>query len=115
MITIKARDLRIGNFGIDRESRICIVEELSINEEPRILAISGGLTSLPVTPIPLTEEWLLKFGFEKKSHSFVIYPVSIKKQGVAYFYVPTSIHLKYVHQLQNLFHSLTNEELIYKP
>jgi hypothetical protein len=57
-------------------------------------------------PIPLTEEWLLKFGF--------IWHGDIKiLKGYLNNYVDGNgeTHLKYVHQLQNLYFALTNEEL----
>ena len=126
---MKASELRIGNFGIDRDGRICIVEELSINEEPRIVAISGGLTSLPVTPILLTEEWLLKLGFEINKHEINSYKKEINSfffciniiSGTCYIndgdgYEGADIlnKCKHVHQLQNLYFALTGEELISK-
>ena len=72
-------------------------------------------------PIPLTEDWLLKFGFEKvKNVNENTYPDFRKRSvelltNVNEFYVLnrnegfTDIH--YVHQLQNLYFALTGEEL----
>lgn len=73
-------------------------------------------------PIPLTEEWLEKFGFEydieTKSYSILthlekhdyLFEVSNKYQQ---YFQPDfiGIDIKYVHQLQNLYFALTNEEL----
>ena len=74
--------------------------------------------------IPLTEEWLLKFGFEKDS----IFGVDIKYK-IGYFEVwyfrntdsymlenikNMKVFIKYVHQLQNLYFALCNEELVIK-
>jgi len=109
---MKTTDLRIGNYIMDApimgdeplEVHV-IFDSLVIHEETTIYRDE-------MRPIPLTEEWLLKFGFEQKTSSFVIYPVSIKKQTKnAFFYSPTSFHLKYVHQLQNIYFALTGEEL----
>ena len=73
-----------------------------------------------IQPIPLTEEWLKKFGFEYNS--------GLKhwiKPNSGFYYairvgwlipwmddnceVKTPLH--HVHQLQNLYHALTGEEL----
>ncbi len=75
-----------------------------------------------VEPIPLTEEWLFEFGFEKKENNWkqlcicndwtYIYwerlagvELSVNKYSVML------THIKYVHQLQNLYFALTGEEL----
>ena len=71
-------------------------------------------------PIPLTTEWLEKFGFERHSeigHSHYFkdadYSIDIEHPGDdIYMYLKTrKVKLKYVHQLQNLYFCLTNEEL----
>lgn len=70
-------------------------------------------------PIPLTEEWLLKFGFEDRNilgffskDSFTIHfgqkLVFYKGDRV----LKNFDNLEFVHQLQNLFFVLTGEELI---
>lgn len=76
-------------------------------------------------PIPLTEERLLKFGFEKKivaKYSFYQLNVGCLRfnfsdnklhfgiQGVSNVEW-VEYTLKYVHQLQNLYFTLTGEEL----
>lgn len=78
-----------------------------------------------IEPIPLTSEWLLKFGFEKTtgltwslSHekTYSVY----RKSGLAYNEIKVEwwyggILLKKqpdsVHELQNLYYALTGEEL----
>ena len=85
-------------------------------------------------PIPLTDEWLLKFGFEINDDlgDEIYYQIPEEKNGYGIcfdhnditFYkyygngaenVHTLIydekHLQSVHQLQNLYFSLTNTEL----
>jgi hypothetical protein len=71
--------------------------------------------------IPLTEEWLLKFGFEKvEDINKDTYP-DYKIKGML---IHSNVHgnyvlgnyspicfIKYVHQLQNLYFALTGEEL----
>ena len=76
-------------------------------------------------PIPLTEEILLKCGFENKSGSFV--PTFICKQrrdllvqvlNGCIFRIKTDMeyptfvrYFDYLHQLQNLYFAITGEEL----
>ena len=68
-------------------------------------------------PIPLTEEILLKAGFEKRQDTmWTIYNKSwislYKMMGGEYYEVEdTYTSLKYVHSLQNLYFALTGEEL----
>jgi hypothetical protein len=80
-------------------------------------------------PIPLTEEWLLKFGFKKDlDGSFVfgllsmfkdkrlkqnvyIYTESTQSLSDGQWVVINDLKLQYVHQLQNLYFALTGEEL----
>ena len=72
-------------------------------------------------PIPLTEEWLLRFGFMRKyvSHTpyilndISIYPTDANFYNIVYYkgVKIDDIILKSVSQLQNLYFSLTNNEL----
>ena len=76
--------------------------------------------------VPLTEEWLLKFGFEKlteKGSGFksTSYTYTGKVALIVHFDgVRLSVNFwqgnekKYVHQLQNLYFALTGEELTLK-
>lgn len=117
---MEAKELRLGNYLNYRDKeRILIVSNLGSFRFETVChntgIIYGSDDASEYNGIPLTEEWLLKFGFEKKTSSFVIYPVSIKKQTKdAFFYTPASLHLEYVHQLQNLYFALTGEELSIK-
>lgn len=114
---IKANELRIGNLLNDREGNLCKVFELGKNS---ILAptINKPTTKLPNEPIPLTEEWLLKFGFiyndfingyildfEDKTLLFMDNGLDLCLMN------NESIDCEYVHQLQNLFFALTGTEL----
>lgn len=73
------------------------------------------------TPIPLTEEWLRKAGFFKgKDDYFGTEPIftqviCIYSHGENVFslyrYNDAHVYVEYVHQLQNLYHALTGEEL----
>ncbi len=77
-----------------------------------------------VSPIPLTEEWLVKLGFNKNPGNFFIkklehtysakISINLRMNSIqvctgGYGF---NVKIKYVHQLQNLFIALTGEELI---
>ena len=74
-----------------------------------------------IAPIPLTEEWLLKFGFEPtKGKEPIMFTNGKYNYFPSYKYFGRTrnngglIHsdVKHVHQLQNLYFALTGEELI---
>jgi len=127
---MEAKELRIGNYFIGYSNNLqqwelasfgLLIEGIEVDE------IIRGF-------VPLTEEWLLKFGFEfvfginnrylKDYGSFYFtimimnddksYQVSLsnheKKEGEIIPIVGLGI-IKYVHQLQNLYFALTGEEL----
>jgi len=114
---IKANELRIGNIILDEKGDVVCVTidtfywlaECVRNEED-------------YKPIPLTEEWLVKLGFEK--HEFSNYEYckglfnlahSNKLNPTGMFYeAERGTYLKHVHQLQNLYFALTGEELTIK-
>lgn len=130
---MNCKELRIGNYlGSIHELRIvdsiqdyCAyvnVPSNSHNGEPFI--IKEVLKDS--NPIPLTEEWLVKFGFSNKggkeyqintgdqSHLIIeLYDYSFSV-GYAYESSGTPHKIQYVHQLQNLYFALTGEELTIK-
>ena len=143
---MKANELRIGNYvekGIPQR-----VLSISVNKD----SLNGGdfdvyefvnteiypnelLYASEFNPIPLTEEWLLKFGFEKHNESND-YP-TCNNNDICYvnpysylegtYYVSLGNdpmfammcygglkYIYYVHSLQNLYFALTGEELTIK-
>ena len=72
-------------------------------------------------PIPLTEEWLLKFGFERIDGMWTIsnfngyltkYLPLNGENGYKYFVSHCGmLNIRFVHQLQNIYFALTGEEL----
>jgi len=110
---MKANELRIGNLFVDKKTKT-IINIIGLTEQ--YITFSGHFKNdWQAKPIPLTEEWLLKFGFKNLSiglfeliHNNVIgYRLSIEGQ---YGYE----EIKYIHQLQNLYFALTGEELTIK-
>jgi hypothetical protein len=121
---MEAKELRIGNYVKDHLGRIQKVSET--RSDAYICYLSNGTKlkyKLNTTkPIPLTEERLVKFGYNrdvediirityKKDDSFINNIITIM-DGKFYFHSWFgNLEIKYVHKLQNLVFALTNEEL----
>jgi hypothetical protein len=119
---MKSSELRIGNLVINNLNgeilKPCDVLCDGINTDN-----IEGLNYAFIEPIQLTEEWLLNFGFKKHHITHIVYElngtalaVKIWEDQFICFWGRTSTksEIKHVHQLQNLYHSLTGEELISK-
>ena len=120
---MEAKELRIGNYVKDHLGRVQKVSET--RSDAYICYLSNGTKlkyKLNTTkPIPLTEEWLVKFGFllDLHHHRRLTYSLNrittYKQDGVFWCDILWDcLELKHVHQLQNLYFALTNEELIIK-
>ncbi len=129
---MKAQDLRLGNFVIAKNEIIKIIEfreSFVLGENDN--SIIGDLPS-QMKPIELTEEWLLKIGFDAMHSSRYMYEKSIINKHNINVVVYITFHtinktlrmdfsndlqilnlydIQYLHQLQNAFYLLTNEEL----
>jgi hypothetical protein len=129
---MKASELRIGNL-VDLGNRIAKVIEIG-----QLACVVVDLEETQDTiedyertnPIPITEEWLLNFGFEDKKTCFNLSRKEILGHDFGDFavskYDDTQMkvwrghkyigvcHVQYVHQLQNLYFALTGEELTLK-
>ena len=132
---MKATELRVNNYVklVFPDGEITAIVEgikwnsLALNIDGRI----GWHDSTGIKPIPLTEQWLLGFGFEdeggddyvvtKGEHTLLL---TVQKDSVRVYLISLYgtcsseyIFLKdilYVHQLQNLYFALMQEELILK-
>lgn len=104
---MKANEFRIGNY-VFLKSKSKIYQILSGQE------IDTGTDSEDFDPIPLTEEWLVKFGFKNKEKGNFSFnenmDLRIFGDEADYNGIWVS-RIQYVHQLQNLFFALTGEEL----
>jgi len=112
---MKVNELRIGNI-INLGDRVVIVDLAVIN---RI-----GNAHYKTTPIPLTEEWLIKFGFEFKKYKLTTL-VSYTLKDLEFMFSDSELISVYigleridngsrintVHLLQNLYYVRTGEEL----
>ena len=121
MKKLESRELRIGNwvsmaqYGVQQISSYNIYK-LNLMELGTKVADYYYL----IEPIPLTEEWIVKFGFyfaghEKRTFLQVYVKDGVKlrlsNSGILYY---QNIPIKTVHRLQNLYFALTGEELTLK-
>jgi hypothetical protein len=123
---MEAKELRIGN--IVKYENTVYLHGGKITEVDNIIQ---GETDY-YEPIPLTEEWLLKFGFNKEHNSdesedrdcFYIndsddsFYMNYDYKSYYGWYLGATTYgyltsLQYVHQLQNLYFALTGTELEY--
>ncbi len=127
---MKTRELRIGNLLINGDRIVIVSATFKSHFNCEILESKVSLNSAQnnFQPIPLTEEWLIKFGFKKyisddndidinfqisfhnKSSEGLIVQLFMNSNGVIFF-SHSGISLFSVHSLQNLYFSLTGEEL----
>ena len=130
---MKAENLRIGNYVFDRGNkiiRIDFMEHIQKGYDCKIgqLIFLEGNEVHPMTeytdhakPIPLTEEWLLKFGFDKYTEDYYelfncVVHLKANRTFIAVGEYPNCVESelttpKHVHQLQNLYFALTGKEL----
>lgn len=120
---MKANELRINNLVNYQEDgtlfNVIGIDNLGISVKNDIEETWIELNQFE--PIPLTEEWLLKFGFDKIyssamhttfSNGTILNYYVWHKSGNQYADIyGAKIKCQYVHQLQNLYWCLCGEEL----
>jgi len=116
---MKSTELRIGNYVTPwRKKHNGIISNeldfvcLDTNELIDIL-----YEGYKPEPLPLTEEWLIKFGFESDNYTdedrTPIYYIDKNGFNITFeyskecFLESIGIDIEHVHQLQNLYHALT--------
>lgn len=124
---MEANELRLGNWVYYQDN--CPLKSIILNfDRMKSVFFDEKWASYYLSPIPLTEEWLLKFGFVFLT-DIGVYKLKFKIDTQAGEYefagVPKAIGfvsnrlfasgtIKYVHQLQNLYFALTGNELTIK-
>ena len=132
---IDAKELRIGNWVSENVLGYCRVHganttyayleinNLTIDKKPEMVIYTINTSSL--SPIPLTPDILGKCGFEQERESVLYFKISIGELLISCrleyntFYVSEGEHdiievgykIQSLHQLQNLYFSLTQKEL----
>jgi hypothetical protein len=118
---MEAKELMIGNYVLQDNEFIKGITSNSIHK--------FDLGFIKLEPILITEEWLFKFGFKDRSGTLknkMSYGIEIGKMEIAWYRQDNKTrfqtiengfilkYVNYVHELQNLYFSLTGEELIIK-
>jgi hypothetical protein len=123
---INAQELRYGNKLLFIIDDVVTFKNITNIREDGVFWINVLEDFIPqknfqFKPIPLTEEWLLKLGLEKigiwtfslnlVGNLDLIYYLGEKGWSIGLKSYSDFSNLKYVHQLQNLYFSLTGKEL----
>jgi len=124
---LTVKDLRIGNLVKEYYSGDIIKVDINILTLIYKTTQPDSDFQNVYQPIPLTEEWLIKFGFKMKNmnigtfndcwHEYELfkYPktknITLSLQPFNKKDVAVLARIFYVHQLQNLYFALTQKEL----
>jgi hypothetical protein len=145
---IEAKDLRIGNnFQNDEGNILTCFGVAPVDDSDQFNIWYGNelgfiLLEEEAKPIPLTEEWLVKFGFDRLDHANEYGEGFVSAHGWCAKYSidglrilqpseksnwadkqdsfsiiglnDVNLWVKHVHQLQNLYFALTGEQLTIK-
>lgn len=122
---MESKELRIGNLTYytvhDNMDERKSWNEVNTIDAEDLLAISKGAEGY--SPIPLTEEWLLRMGFYKVNHihGYSFYSTKAKRgeidPHISIYERRTEVrgssvnHCLFVHQVQNLYYCITGKEL----
>lgn len=120
---LQEKDLRCGNLVQDERGYVFMVDAVDAQELTiKTTVVDNWYHLSDFRGIPLTEEWLLKFGFQYEPNPILGYSKLGYKFG-SMIIIPDDVGwvdfgerksfkpIEYVHQLQNLFYALTGEEL----
>ena len=138
---MKTNELRIGNWVLynDLYCKIIGIDKIGMDEDRVLVEYHNGETDYCyvgyIDPIELTEEVLVKIGFEEKigyiNYSKVFYDENNHCDSINIYYCQRLKHfkfthdkgkkvdlqmmdlynIKYLHQLQNAYYCLTNQEI----
>lgn len=115
---MKASELRVGNWVNNNE------EDYQITSATIAQVERGDSAAIP---IKITEEWLIRLGFEKvyKSPMHSTYWIEAAEFAFSYYFwyekgnqyadfKGVQINCEYLHQLQNLYYAINGRELLVK-
>ena len=121
---MKVNELRIGN-RLSYEGSDCIVLavashvfdwDLELGYFPDSIGFQRKIED--VKPIPLTEEWLFKFGFCKTKRASFVFGGALKlryngsgNSFAVFIFRKQVLSITHVHQLQNIYFVLSGKEL----
>lgn len=135
---LQAKDIRIGNL-VNWKGTPCLIEGIQRMADADVepartgytvdLLHNGEIIQTPwvedIEPIPITSEWLERMGFKDGGphdggeHSWRIPDFEFGYDGRSFYFYDGNNCVQvsdssFVHQLQNLYHALTGEELTIK-
>lgn len=120
---MKISEYRIGNL-VDLFGTIATIQRADFSETEHGIAIDSG------KPIKLTGQWLENFGFQKRQNDYILETEHFKlfaqedttfdsgaffinrKMSMSENQVDFICNCQYVHRLQNLYFSLSGQELV---
>ena len=120
---IQSNELRLGNLVYDSNKRERYVSAIGVGntiwfDDKADYSPKYYSDHKNIHPIPLTTEWLEKFGFDKRFDSYWKsaysngdcwdFIIQNETEGVFVF---KFTKIQYIHELQNLFWILTGKEL----
>jgi hypothetical protein len=122
---MKASELRIGNYVLLSGQLHKIIELLENESSCEWLITSPDIMIdnylyEEIKPIPLTEDWLVRFGFTNTSSNIIhrrkdfnlpFFNLTMYNEDISFSQNGFKIIVKHVHQLQNLYFALTQKEL----
>ncbi len=116
-----AQELRLGNWVQYTHNKQLVkirqlrTELIEVYHNPKQ---TGFCSYEDIKPIPLTEEILLKCGFEKinayafRKKGFILNGRKVKDSiGFHFTHYECTVEYQHLHQLQNLYFALTGQEL----
>ena len=126
---MKVNELRVENWVYNDDNTYSKIEGIRlfgdvVSNEIEIYSkdnVEGTLSISKLSPIPLTEEILLKCGFKNSKSNIITYTYInnpayyITEIGNCFTFISCDKirvrSIKYLHELQNLFFAITGEEL----
>lgn len=107
-------ELRIGNY-VEYANVMCEVRSYSKDGFLQTDGVTAPITAYQ--PIEISERWLVKFGFIRQPWGLVKEGLLFKDRNHECKELTLEVGngfrttVKYIHQLQNLYYAMTNEEL----
>ncbi|MCQ9638622.1 hypothetical protein MP478_04405 [Chryseobacterium sp. WG14] len=119
---MKPQELRIGNLVyIPSTDQTLPITAINMDIGVWVNRSLGVLGFDQISPIELTEEWLIKFGFKHTGGGFYTHlPSLIQMCNISDMFFQCGFkdesigNMYFVHQLQNLYFALVGEELTIK-
>jgi hypothetical protein len=114
-MTVKANELRIGNLVQQDDGKVYSIKASQLHNNEVL-----GRCPIQINPIPITEGWLLRFGFELElkegnQNEYRVYSFNQITYNTNHGWWWKKCHLEVqpnnIHQLQNLYFALTGKEL----